>query len=161
MTARVYLETSVVSYLTARPSRDLVVAGHQQVTEDWWRTRKGDFELLVSPLVIQEAGRGDPEAVSRRMSLLVDIPVLSLTETAQQLAMEIVSEHLLPFKALADSLHIAIAAVHGVDYLLTWNCAHIANAELLPRVARLVERRGFPMPFVCTPEELLGVPREH
>ena len=156
MRARVYLETSVVSYLTARPSRDLVVAAHQQLTSDWWQTRATAFELVASPLVLQEAARGDPVSAAQRLAILSGVRLVEVTRAAEDLALEIVQRHLLPDKALADALHIGIAAVHEVEFLLTWNCGHIANAELLPRVSALIESHGFRMPFVCTPEELLG-----
>ena len=161
MLRRVYLETSVISYLTARRSRDVVTAGHQELTLEWWSSRRSDFEVLVSPLVLDEAARGDSEAAERRRAILAEMPLLEINDSARALGLAIVNRHLLPDKALADALHIAIASVHDVDYLLTWNCAYIANAEILPRVASLVEERGFRMPFVCTPEELLGGPYDH
>jgi hypothetical protein len=109
-----------------------------------------------SELVLEEAGRGDGEAAAQRLALLEDIPLVQITPEASRLASAIVQAHLLPERAFADALDIATAAVHSLEYLLTWNCSHIANAELLPRVTGLVEKEGFKMPFVCTPEELLG-----
>jgi predicted nucleic acid-binding protein len=156
-----YIETSVISYLTSRRSRDVIIAAHQEITVEWWDRRRTDFDLVVSPLVLQEAARGDPEMASRRLSVLKDLPSLEISSDAQALGLAVVEEHLLPQKALPDALHIAIAAVHDIDYLLTWNCTHIANAEILPRVTLLIEARGFRMPFVCTPEELLGVNNAH
>lgn len=156
MNPTVYLETSVVSYLTARPSADLVGAAHQLVTARWWELRRPRFDLWTSALVLEEAGRGDAAAASRRLAMLDGIPLLEVTEEASGLASSILRGNLLPPRAFPDALHIALGAVHGMDYLVTWNCTHIANAELLPRVARLVESAGFPMPFVCTPEELMG-----
>lgn len=153
---RLYLETSVVSYLTARPSSDIVTAAHQLITHKWWLLRRAEFELLTSDLVIEEASRGDAEAAARRLAALDGIPLLGITASASELAWSIVRQHLLPTRAFPDALHIAVASVHSVDYLLTWNCSHIANAELLPYVTDLVEAAGFDMPFVCTPEELLG-----
>ena len=156
MRARVYLETSVISYLTSRSSRDLVVAAHQQLTADWWQTRATGFDLVASLLALQEAARGDHDAASRRLTVLSGVRLLEVTTAAEDLALDIVQQHVLPDKALADALHIGVAAVHEVEYLLTWNCGHIANAELLPRVTTLIESYGYRMPFVCTPEELLG-----
>jgi hypothetical protein len=156
MKARVYIETSMVSYLTARPSRDVVAAAHQQISLDWWERRRDDFDLVASLLVLNEARLGNPEAAQRRLAVLEGISLLQVTDEAQQLAVTIVREGLLPQTAFPDALHIATAAVHQVDYLLTWNCNHIANAEILPRIAVIVERFGFGLPYICTPEELLG-----
>jgi len=153
---RVYLETSVVSYLTARPSQHLVTAAHQLITTRWWEARRSELEIWTSELVLEEASRGDREAAAQRLALLEGIPLLQITSEASKLASAIVKAHLLPDRAFADALHIATASVHSLEYLLTWNCSHIANAELLPRVTVLVEEAGFKMPFVCTPEELLG-----
>lgn len=154
---RLYLETSVVSYLTARPSADLLAAAHQLVTARWWDLRRSVFDVWTSELVLEEAARGDAAAAARRIGALEGIPLLKVTREASDLASEIVRAHLLPDRAFPDALHIALGAVHAVDYLPTWNCTHIANAELLPRVTVLVQAAGFPMPFVCTPEELMGV----
>jgi hypothetical protein len=153
---RLYLETSVISNLTARPSGDLVAAAHQHITARWWDLRRSCFDVWTSELVLEEAARGDHAAAVRRIGSLDGIPLLKVTTEASRLASEIVRAHLLPDRAFPDALHIALAAVHAVDYLLTWNCTHIANAELLPRVTVLVHSAGFPMPFVCTPEELMG-----
>ena len=159
MRARVYIETSVVSYLTARPSRDVVAAAHQQISLDWWEHRRHDFDLVASLHVVNEARLGNPEMAQRRLALLEGIPLLEVTDTAQKLAVAIVQKGLLPQTAFADALHIATAAVHQVDYLLTWNCAHIANAEILPRVAVISGSFGIALPYICTPEELLGDPQ--
>ncbi len=159
MKARVYLETSVISYLTARPSRDVIAAGHQQVTLAWWERRRHHFEVVASQLVAKEASSGNPEAAIRRLAILEDVLLLNVTEEANELAIAIVREGLLPQTAFPDALHIATATVHEIDYLLTWNCAHIANAEILPRVASICESRGLTLPFICTPEELLGEPQ--
>jgi predicted nucleic acid-binding protein len=153
---RLYLETSVVSYLTARPSADIITAAHQLITTRWWSLRRTEFEILTSELVLEEAGRGDPEAAAKRLAALEGVPLLGITPDASELARSIVRAHVLPAQAFPDALHIAVASIHAVEYLLTWNCSHIANAKLLPRVTDLVEESGFNMPFVCTPEELLG-----
>ncbi|MCP3998565.1 MAG: type II toxin-antitoxin system VapC family toxin [bacterium] len=159
MAARAYIETSMVSYLTARPSRDLVVAAHQQISADWWERRRRDFELCTSQLVVDEARRGEPEMARRRLEILKGMPLLEMTDTAQTLAVAIVQKGLLHQAAFPDALHIAIATAHQVDYLLTWNCSHIANAEILPQVARICDRLDLILPYVCTPEELLGEPQ--
>lgn len=153
---RVYLETSIVSYLTARPSRDLIVAGHQQLTHEWWNEERHHYELCASPLVIREASAGDPEMVKLRLEKLQDVPLLEITNEALALAEQLVRGVPLPPKARADALHIALAAVHGVEYLLTWNCTHIANARLRPRVEAICRAAGYVPPVLCTPEELIG-----
>lgn len=156
MKKRVYIETSVISYLTSRPGRDLVVAARQQVTVEWWEQRRGDFELLTSQVVLDEARRGDTDAARQRLALLEGMVLLQITSEAEELADAIIAGGLLPARAFADALHIAVATVHDVDYLITWNCAHIANAEILPRVGVTCARLGLTAPFVCTPDELLG-----
>lgn len=157
--ARLYLETSFVSYLTAPPraNRDPVTAAHQQITIEWWSRRRDDFELVISQVVLDEAQGGDPTAARSRLEILSSLPRLVVTESATALARAILAEGLLPQKAFPDALHIAIATAHQVEYLLTWNCKHIANAEVLPRIAALAEARDLALPIICTPEELLGV----
>jgi hypothetical protein len=151
---RVYLETSVVSYLAARPSRDVVVAAHQELTRDWWGQRDG-FDLFVSDPVLEEASRGDREAAQRRREFLNGIPVLTVHPDALGLARSFLSEAALPSKAGIDDLHVALAAVHGMDFLLTWNCTHIANARIRPQLEVLCWRAGRRPPVICTPFELL------
>jgi predicted nucleic acid-binding protein len=153
--ASVYLETTVVSYLTARPSRDLILRAHQQITRAWWRTRRSGFDLFVSPLVLQEAGDGDPQAARRRLAALAGIPVLAAVPGALAVAHALRNRGPIPPRAAADAMHIAIAAAHGVEYLLTWNCTHIANAQMRPSIERLCREEGFEPPILCTPEELL------
>lgn len=155
MKPRVYIETSVVSYLTAPPSRDVVAAAHQQVTIEWWAKRGPEFELFTSDLVVQEASAGNAELAKRRLHVLKRIPVLLVDEAAGNLAKSLIGPGLLPVRAAADSVHIAVAAAHGLDYLLTWNCRHIANAVLRPRISGHLLGRGFQPPTICTPEELL------
>lgn len=156
MALRVYIETSMVSYLTAWPSRDIVVAAHQSISHDWWKRRREEFDLCTSLLVLDEAGRGDPDAAKERLAVLEKLPLIEVTEKAQELATDMVEVGLLPKTAFVDALHIATATVHGIDYLLTWNCTHIANAEILPRIATICANREFALPYICTPEELLG-----
>jgi predicted nucleic acid-binding protein len=156
MQPTVYLETTIVSYLTARPSRDLVTAAHQQITQEWWARRHADFELFISQFVIQEASMGDVEMAQKRLEELRAIPLLEVNQYAEDLARDLVANGALPGKAAVDALHIAVATVHGMDYLLTWNCKHIANAEIQSKVAAVCRDRGFEPPVICTPEELLG-----
>jgi predicted nucleic acid-binding protein len=156
MPPRVYVETSVISYLAARPSRDLITAARQQITHDWWRRRRPQFEAFVSQLVLDEARAGDPEAAARRADLLEALPLLDVTPAAVALARRLIETVRLPPPAAADALHIATAACHGLDYLLTWNAAHIANAEYRPRVERTCRAQGYEPPVLCTPDELMG-----
>ena len=132
MRRTVYIETSIVSYLAARPSRDLITAAHQQLTALWWDRRRQEFDLYVSQLVLDEAAAGDLDAAQRRGAILETLPLLDITDEVTSLAAALVRGVPLPPRAGADALHIAVAACHGMDFLLTWNCAHIANAELRP-----------------------------
>jgi len=154
MSSTIYLETTIVSYLTARPTRDLVRAAHQEVTREWWATRSA-FDLYISQLVLDEAGAGDAGAAAQRLEALRDAPLLELTSEATALARELVRQAALPPKAAADALHIAIAAVNGLNFLLTWNCTHIANATMRPRIEAICRAGGFEPPVICTPLELL------
>ena len=157
MKQRVYLETTIVSYLMARPSRDLILAAHQAVTRQWWEERREDFDVYVSQLVLDEAGRGDAGAAGRRVDLLQGVPRLQVSNEAIAMAKALVAAHALPRQGAEDALHIAVATVHGMDYLLTWNCKHIANAELVPAIRGTIERHGYDAPTICTPDELMGV----
>jgi len=145
----------VIGYATARPSRDLVVAGHQQVTREWFACRAGAYDLFVSQLVVSESAGGDEDAARERSSFLRDIPRLGTTEAVGDLAARLVASGVVPRKAAEDALHIAVAAVHGVDYLLTWNCKHIANARMRQAIERVCREAGYEPPVVCTPEELM------
>lgn len=154
-TPRVYLETTIASYLTAWPSRDLVMAANQAVTREWWASRAEAFELFVSQTVIKEASAGDPHAAQRRLEFLEPFPRLDITEEVENLAVKLIAEVPLPLKAQADALHIAVSAVNGMDYLLTWNCTHIANATLRSRIEAVCRSAGYEPPVVCTPQEML------
>lgn len=155
MSERVYIETTFVSYLTARPSRDVVFAGHQQVTHEWWDTRRTNYELCVSQLVLDEAGAGDAQAAQERLLVLQPMLVLETTADALELAKELLQAGALPVKAADDALHIAVAATKTVPYLLTWNCRHLANAVMRPVIETVCKAKGFKAPIICTPEELL------
>lgn len=157
MTTTVYIETSVVSYLTSRISRDLVVAAMQEITHEWWEEARGRYELRVSVLVLEEASRGDQKAATRRLNALSDLPVLTLNEQAERLAKLLLEDGLIPRNSAEDAFHIAIAASHGIDYLVTWNFRHINNAEMRLRISRAVESAGYECPVICSPEELGGI----
>jgi hypothetical protein len=153
---RVYIETSIASYLAARPSRDLIQAARQQITNDWWEDRRREFELFVSQYVLDEAGDGDLAAARRRLELLDGLPVLQTTDEATDLGEALLAERVVPQKSVTDALHIAVATVHEMDVLLTWNCKHLANAEILGEVGRVIRSRGYEPPVICTPDELMG-----
>ena len=155
MNPKVYLETTIISYLTAWPSRDLIKAAHQQLTREWWQIHSR-FELFVSQAVVQEAGGGDQDAAQRRLHVLEGIPILAMDRQTLALAHELTEQGPLPKKATVDALHIAVAVVNGMDYLLTWNCAHIANASMRSQIERVCRSRGYQPPVICTPEELMG-----
>jgi hypothetical protein len=155
MKPTVYIETTVPSYLTAWPSRDVVRAGQQQITRDWW-VHRTEYEMRVSPLVLAECAAGDPEAATERLTALSGVPILELTPEAEQLAGVLMKEVPLPERAATDALHVAVAAVNGVEYLVTWHCTHIANAVLRPRIEAACRRVGYEPPTICTPQELLG-----
>jgi hypothetical protein len=156
MKPRVYLETTIPSYLTAWPSRDLVRAAHQQITRDWWDRRRAEFELYISQVVLRECQAGDATAAAERLKILQNLPLLEQTEEATRLAQALVDRVPLPERAAVDALHVAIATVHGVDYLLTWNCTHIANATLRDPIESVCRENGYEPPAICTPDELLA-----
>jgi predicted nucleic acid-binding protein len=154
MKSRVYLETSVVSYLMALPSRDIVRAAHQQLTRDWWAVRE-QFELFTSQIVLDEAMRGDPDAAARRLSALQGVALLDVTDQAHELAARFLASGIMPAKESVDALHVAVAVIHGMSYLVTWNCSHIANASIRGKIETTCRAAGFQPPLICTPEELL------
>ena len=142
------------------PYRDTLfwgVAGHQQITHDWWDNRRGDYELCISQVVIQEAGDGDPQAAQERLDVVATMTVLEIKEAAVELAEEIVHAGAMPAKAGNDALHIAVAALHRVPYLLTWNCRHMANATIRAQIESVCASKGFKAPIICTPEEMMEV----
>lgn len=161
MNPAVYLETTIVSYLTALPSRDLVMAANQATTREWWATRQGTFDLYISQAVIEESRAGDPDAAARRWAVLQHIARVDISQDVLTLAKLLVTELSLPAKARTDALHIAAAAVNGMNYLLTWNCTHIANAALRPRIEAACRGAGFEPPVICTPQELLEAKYDH
>jgi hypothetical protein len=154
--ATVYIETSIVSYLTARPRRDLLVAAHQQLTVMWWEQQRAHYELFTSQVVLAEARAGDSDAAQRRVAVLERLPLLDVADAAITLAAALVSGQVLPAQAAQDALPIAVACVHGMEYLLTWNCTHLANARLRSRIEQSCRDAGYVPPVICTPEELEG-----
>ena len=160
MKPKVYLETTIISYLTSRPSRDLIATTYQQITQAWWQKRRQDFDLFISEPVLDECSHGDMQAVEKRLAVLQDIPLLKLTDESDELNDKILASQLLPLKAEADVSHIAIATANGMDYLLTWNFKHIANAVIKPKIEAICRQAGFEPPVICTPEELLEILEE-
>jgi len=154
--AATYLDSNVISYLTAWPSRDVVSLAHQQLTREWWDRQRQGFDLHISELVVFEIGRGDANAARARLEFVRDLPVLRITAEARALADRIFRATTLPDKAASDALHVALAAVNGMDFLLTWNCTHIANGVVLKIVNVVCRDNGYEPPIVCTPEELLA-----
>lgn len=154
MKPKVYVETTIVSYLVARRTRNLIVGAHQELTRRWWRQR-GRFELFASPLVIEEASRGDAAARRRRIRSLSDLALLEVNEDSRRVGRRLLVKGPLPKRAEGDALHIALAAVHGIEYLVTWNCKHIANAWMRSRIEQVIRDLGYEPPILCTPEELL------
>lgn len=155
MSPRVYVETTIPSYLTAWPSRDLIRAAEQRQTALWWARRAG-YELVGSELLLEECGAGDPDAAAARLAVVAGLPVLEQGPDAAALANALVRDVPLPPNAVADAMHIALAAVHGIEFLVTWNCRHIANPVFRPRVEAVCRAAGYEPPVICTPGEFLG-----
>lgn len=153
---KLYIETSIVSYATARPSRDIAVAGIQQQARDWWADERHKFELVTSQVTLDEASGGDPSAAADRLKLLDGLPLIDIDAGVIALAKRLIDAHTMPEKAAADSVHVAAAALGGAKYLLTLNCRHIANAHELPRIYNLLDQEGFGQLLICTPAEFLG-----
>jgi hypothetical protein len=154
MKQKVYIETSVVSYLTSRPSRDVIIAGRQTITHDWWDNFRLRFDLFISELVEDEISQGDSDAAALRMQEISDIESLSSSVEAERLAELLLTKGAIPAGSEDDAAHIAIASAQGMDYLLTWNFKHINNAEKRVKIAAAVESCGFVCPQLCSPEEL-------
>lgn len=154
MKPKLYVETSIVSYLTARPNRDVVVTANQQLAQEWWESRH-NFDLFVSELVIDEVSKGELLMAQKRLDLIQGIPLIDFNDQAKDLAKEILRQNVLPPKATLDVFHIAITVVHEIDFLLTLNCKHIANAFIFRRIEKICSKFGYETPIVCTPQEIL------
>ena len=157
MKATVYLETSIIGYLTSRPSRDLITAANQQLTHEWWTDHREIFDIFISQFVIDECGEGDAVAAQERLEVLTGVRQLDAIEDVENVAEELVKQVPLPEKAGVDALHIAVATVHGMEYLLAWNCTHIANAAFRPPIEAVCRSFGYEPPTICTPQELMEV----
>jgi hypothetical protein len=152
----VYIESSVISYITARPSRDVVTSARQTVTLEWWEEYKDLFESFISDLVIEEISSGDLLAAKRRLSVIKKIPVLETTKNATKLAKKLITENVVPESSAEDALHISIAAVQKIDFLLTWNFKHINNAYTRDKIAKVIMQWNYSCPVLCSPEELIN-----
>jgi predicted nucleic acid-binding protein len=150
------IETSIISYATSWPSKNVQIAAIQEQARNWWRSERQKFEIVISQLTLDEAAAGDPIAAAERLSLLDGLPIMPISHDAELLADQILAGHMMPQKAAADALHVALAALARVNYLLTLNCKHIANAHELPRVYRLLASEGLGGLLICTPAEFLG-----
>ena len=156
MKQKLYIESTIPSYLTARRSRGLIVAAHQEITQEWWEKRKNDFDIYISQFVLDEVGAGDPEASKKRLNAIEEFEQLDITDDVAGLAEALVAKGAIPPNAPTDAAHIAVAAVHSMQFLMTWNCTHIANAEISSVVKKICKSHGFECPIICTPEELMG-----
>ncbi|MBI4663279.1 MAG: type II toxin-antitoxin system VapC family toxin [Verrucomicrobia bacterium] len=152
---RIYLESTIPSYVVARPARDLLQAARQQLTRDWWDMQREQQELFTSQVVLDEIGGGDAEMARQRLELMAQIKLLELTDDANALTKDILRSGVLPADADRDAAHIALATVHEMDILSSWNCRHIANAFIQAKLRKLADAAGFTLPVICTPEELL------
>jgi len=153
--SKVYIETSIPSYLVARRSNDLRIIANQNITLEWWESCRRRFDIFISELVLAEASQGDSEAATRRLKVLENIPKLEITEEMRSLSNAFLESGTIPVQAHLDAYHIAVAAVNGMDYLLTWNCTHIANAIIRPRIESICRNYGYEPPVICTPPELM------
>jgi predicted nucleic acid-binding protein len=150
----VYIETTVIGYLTSRQQSDAIVAGHQLATPKWWQTARDKFRLVVSQLVIDECARGDQVAAAERVQAISDLNLVGITSDVHRIASALLSRGAVPQTEPKDAAHIAIAASHGVEYLVTWNFRHIANPSARRMIEEVITSAGFTPPIICSPEEL-------
>jgi predicted nucleic acid-binding protein len=155
MNQTVYIETSILGYLTARSTRNLILAANIEITKEWWELRRSTFTLYTSQAVVNEVAKGDVQIAAQRLEILRGFPLLELNQAVRDLAAQFLARSNLPSKADIDAIHIAAATVHGLDYLLTWNCKHIANAQIQGKLAEISLDFGYELPLLCTPYELL------
>lgn len=153
----VYVETTVIGHLVGRTHPDSIVAARQAATRAWWSSESSRFHLYVSQLVLDECAGGDPAAANERLREIDSIDLLAVSTAVDGLAGVLIAGKAIPASEPRDAFHIAVAAVHGMSYLLTWNFKHIANATLRHRIERICREAGFEPPVICTPEELIGI----
>jgi hypothetical protein len=152
---KIYIETSIVSYLTSEPSNDIRVAANQQVTREWWNDKRFQYNLFISEFVVAEVSLGDQQEAKKRVTVIKEISQLKATEDVWGLGKKFMDDGPIPAKAEIDAYHIAVATVNGIEYLLTWNCSHIANAVMRPKIEAICREQNFEPPIICTPQELL------
>jgi len=157
MKSTIYIESTIVSYLAAKPSRDLIVAAHQQLTTEWWDLVRPQVHCFISPFVIQEISAGNEEAANKRTEFIKDIPVLELNREIQKLAQTYFDSLDIPEKARLDASHLAVAVWHEIDYLVSWNCKHIVSGRVKKMLEKINSRLDIRTPVLCTPEELMEV----
>src|SRR4051812_40665727 len=150
----VYIETTIIGYLTSWPRKDPLVAGQQKLTREWWDQESSNYDLVTSAVVRSEAGAGDAKAAAERLEVIDKLRFLSVTAESVALAQALISRLAIPATETRDAAHVGISAAHGVDYLLTWNCRHLANATLRPKIELVCKEHGFEPPVICTPQEL-------
>jgi len=155
MKPKIYIETTIISYLTSKPSRDIIIAAHQQITLEWWQSQRQLFDLYASQLVVNEARAGDKEQSMERLRALDEVELLQITDSALSLAKLLITKGAIPQKASEDALHISIAVVNGIDYVISWNCKHIANAKIRNKIDQVCLSCGYEPVIICTPEELM------
>ena len=155
MKKKLYIETTVVSYLTARQSSDPMIAGHQEATRVFW-SRRDEFDLFISDLVLQEAGRGDQDAAQARLDALASLPMLDINDEVKALAKALIAAKAVPGESLEDALHIAVATINGLDCIVTVNFTHINNAFMRMGIRHALEAAGYAAPEICSPDELIG-----
>jgi len=157
MKESIYLETTVISYYTSKPSRDIIALAHQEITRQWWPIAIRRYEIFISEVVIEEASFGDPEAAKRKLEKLKNFPHLELNDKVEEIAQVYMERLGVPEKSFRDAAHLAIACVHNIDYFVTWNCAYLANGEIIKKLMKINESIGIHTPIICTPEELMEV----
>jgi hypothetical protein len=157
MKEKLYLETTVVSYYTSRPSNDVMVLARQRITEQWWAQALARFDFFISETVLEEAADGNPEMARRRLSAIKSFPLLDIDTEVMRVYDIYVARLRIPRRALRDAVHLAVASVHSMDYLVTWNCAHIANGETIRKLMQVNNDLGVSIPVIVTPEELMEI----
>jgi hypothetical protein len=156
MTETIYIETSILGHLTARPSQNVILIANMEITRQWWEDYRQKFNLYISQIVLDEIAQGDQEIAKKRLELVKDFTLLKTYQSARSLALEFINKSNLPTKAANDALHIAIATIYELDYLIAWNCKHIANAQIQKKLSQISRGFGYQLPTLCTPYELIS-----
>ena len=148
---KIYIESSIISYCAARDNKNFIILGRQELTREWWNACKDHYQCYISQFVYDEISQGDPQAATKRLKFIVGIPFLKITDEIEPLA-DHLTKKILPANAYLDALHISIAAVNNITYLLTWNCKHIANAKNIDAIRKTIEEHNYIAPVICTPD---------